>query len=143
MLKRIILCAACCCLLLLGFYGQTIADRSANGSLQWHSIRQYAELRDSVDRKIYIHFWAEWCGYCRKMENVTFANPAVAALLQENFFLIKVNTDKQPRVADAFRVGGLPANLFLTQYGEQIDRRDGYIPPGPFRRVLKGVLRAD
>ena len=100
-------------------------------------------MRDSVDQKIYIHFWAEWCGYCRKMENVTFANPAVANLLQENFFLIKVNTDRDKRVADAFKIRGLPSNLFLSENGSEIARRDGYMPPKTFMRVLKAVVRAN
>ena len=118
------------------------AGQQAHGSLKWHSIRDYAKLQDSVDKKILIHFWADWCTYCRKMEKETFANPAVAALLRENFFLIKVNTDKDQRVANAFNVRGLPSNLFLSENGSEIARREGYIPPRPFMRVLEAIVNA-
>jgi len=128
------------CLALLVLFAVAPDDRNAAGSLQWHSIRQYADVRDSVDKKIYIHFWADWCGYCRKMENVTFANPAVANLLRENFFLIKVNTDRDRRVADAFQVRGLPSNLFLSADGSEIARRVGYIPPRTFVQVLEAIV---
>jgi thioredoxin-related protein len=128
---------------LVGLWDEAAAGQAANGSLNWHSIREYAKLRDSVDRKIYLHFWAEWCGFCRQMEKETFADPAVAAVLRENFFLIKVNTDKDQRVANAFRVKGLPSNLFLSENGTEITRREGYIPPKLFMRVLEAIVNAD
>ena len=131
-----------CCLTLFGFSDITAAGQAANGSLNWHSIREYAKLRDSVEKKIYIHFWAEWCSYCLQMEKETFSNPAVAAMLRENFFLIKVNTDRDQRVANAFKVGGLPANLFLSAAGDEIARRDGYLPPKLFMRVLDAIISA-
>ena len=130
------------CLVLLILSAEEPASRNAAGSLKWHSIRQYANLRESVDKKIYIHFWADWCTFCLKMEKETFANPAVANLLRENFFLIKVNTDKDQRVADAFKVKGLPSNLFLSEDGSEITRQEGYIPPKKFRRVLEAIVSA-
>lgn len=140
--KKIIVAGILLCLGLLGLCNQAAAGQAANGSLKWHSIREYAKLRDSVDRKIYILFWAQWCGYCRQMEKETFANPLVAAVLRENFFLIRVDTDKDRRVADAFKVRGLPSNLFLSENGNEIARREGYIPPKRFMRVLKAVVNA-
>ena len=140
MVKRILATGFLFCLLLSGICDDASADRTANGFLKWHSIREYVQLRDSVDRKIFIHFWAEWCGYCRAMEKETFANPAVAAVLRDNFFLIKVNTDRDQRVADAFKVQGVPFNLFLSENGSEIDRRQGYIPPKRFKRVLEAIV---
>ena len=141
--RQIIVAGFLFCFALVGFCDNALAGRSANGSLKWHSIREYAKLRDSIDKKIYIHFWAEWCGFCRQMEKQTFANPAVATQLRKNFFLIKVNTDKDQRVADAFKVRGLPTNLFLAEDGELIVRREGYIPPKLFMRVLKAIVDTD
>ena len=105
-------------------------------------MRQYAKLQDTVDKKIYIHFWAEWCTFCSEMESKTFSNPAVVALLRENFFLIKINTDRDKRTADAFNVRGLPTNLFLSESGEVIARREGYMAPKTFKRVLKAIVES-
>ena len=140
--KKIIAAGFFICFGLLVFCDEAPAGRTDNGALQWHSIRDYARLQDSVDRKIYIHFWAEWCGFCRRMERETFSNQKVANFLQENFFLIKVNTDREQRVANAFKVRGVPANLFLSEEGDQIVRRDGYIPPNVFMRVLEAIVDA-
>jgi thioredoxin-related protein len=140
--KPIIASGLLFCMGLLAICGSAAAGQAANGSLKWYSIREYANLQDRVDRKIYILFWAEWCTYCAQMERETFANPAVAALLRENFFLIKVNTDKDQRVADAFKVRGLPSNLFLSADGNEIARREGYIPPTVFMRVLEAIVSA-
>ena len=130
------------CLVLLILSAEAPASRNAAGSLKWHSIRQYADLRESVDKKIYIHFWADWCTFCLKMQKETFANPAVAKLLRQNFFLIQVNTDKDQRVADAFKVKGLPSNLFLSEDGSEIARQEGYMPPKKFVRVLEAIVSA-
>ncbi|KPJ79072.1 MAG: hypothetical protein AMJ54_00875 [Deltaproteobacteria bacterium SG8_13] len=64
----------------------------------------------------------------------------MANLLRENFFLIKVNTDRDRRVADAFQVRGLPSNLFLSADGSEIARRVGYIPPRTFVQVLEAIV---
>lgn len=140
--KHLVAAGVALILLLPASGGEVVAGRDASGSLQWHSIRDYAMLREAVDQKIYIHFWADWCGYCRQMETKTFTNPAVATLLRDNFFLIKVNTETDQRVADAFKVRGLPSNLFLSADGREIARRVGYIPPKRFIRVLNSIVNA-
>lgn len=122
----------------LVFYGSAVADAASN-SLNWYSFKEYATLRDSNDKKIFIHFWAQWCGYCHKMEKETFRNPQVVSYLNENFFLIKVDTDRERYATRAFRVRGLPYNLFLTKEGDTIDVREGYISPGTFMKILKAI----
>jgi thioredoxin-related protein len=129
------------CLLLilaLGFSGSAVGDTDPN-SLNWHSFREYANQRSSNDKKIFIHFWAQWCWYCRKMETVTFRNPQVIAYLNENYFLIKVNTDREQYASRAFQVRRLPYNLFLTKEGDTIEVREGYISPGTFMQILKAI----
>lgn len=122
----------------LVFSGSAVADAASN-SLKWYSFKEYATLRSSNDKKIFIHFWAQWCGYCRKMEKVTFRNPQVVSYLNENFFLIKVDTDREQYASRAFRVRGLPYNLFLTKEGDKIADREGYISPGTFMKILKAI----
>ena len=125
-------------ILILVFSGSAVGDAAPN-SLKWHNIREYATQRSTNDKKIFIHFWAQWCGYCRKMEKVTFRNPQVVSYLNENYFLIKVDTDKEQYASNAFRVRGLPYNLFLTKEGDTIAIREGYISPATFMRILKAI----
>jgi thioredoxin-related protein len=129
------------CVLLMVFLmlsGSAVGDAAIN-SLKWHSFKEYATLRSSNDKKIFIHFWAQWCGYCRKMEKVTFRNPQVISSLNENYFLIKVDTDKEQYASRAFRVRGLPYNLFLTKEGDTIETREGYVSPGTFMKILRAI----
>jgi thioredoxin-related protein len=122
----------------LVFSGAAVADAASN-SLKWYSFKEYATQRSSNDKNIFIHFWAQWCGYCSKMEKVTFRNPQVVSYLNENFFLIKVDTDREQYATRAFRVRGLPYNLFLTNEGDTIQIREGYIPPGKFMKILNAI----
>ena len=118
--------------------GSAVGDAATN-SLKWHSFKEYATLRSSNDKKIFIHFWAQWCGYCRKMEKETFRNPQVISSLNENYFLIKVDTDREQYASRAFRVRGLPYNLFLTKEGDTIEIREGYVSPGTFIKILRAI----
>ncbi len=118
--------------------GSAVGDAATN-SLKWHSFKEYATLRSSNDKQIFIHFWAQWCGYCRKMEKETFRNPQVISSLNENYFLIKVDTDREQYASRAFRVRGLPYNLFLTKEGDTIEIREGYVSPGTFIKILRAI----
>lgn len=132
----------CLLLMVVLVFSESAVGDTATNSLKWHSFREYATQVDSNDKKIFIHFWAQWCGYCRKMEKVTFQNPQVVAFLNENYFLIKVDTDRERYASRAFRVRGLPYNLFLTREGDTIEVREGYISPGTFMRILKAIEKS-
>ena len=96
-------------------------------------------LGNSREKKVFIHFWAEWCRYCYEMERKTFRNPAVVAYLNENFIAVKVDTDREQKVAGMFGISSLPDNWFISEKGERLGYRQGYIPPDTFIKILKNV----
>jgi thioredoxin-related protein len=111
--------------------------RQAATSLKWHSYDEGMALGKSQGKKVFIHFWAEWCAYCHEMEQKTFRNPAVVALLNENFISVKVDTVKEQEVSAIFRINSLPDNWFFSEQGEPIAQRRGFIPPDTFIKILK------
>ena len=108
-------------------------------SLKWHSYDEGMALGNSQGKKVFIHFWSEWCRYCHEMERKTFRNPAVVAFLNENFISVKVDTDREQKVSAMFRIKGLPDNWFFSEQGEPIGHRPGYIPPDTFIKILKNL----
>jgi hypothetical protein len=78
------------------------------------------------------------CHWCHVMEHESFADPAVAALMNEEFVCVKVDREERPDV-DALYMeavqgmtghGGWPLNVFLTP--EQLPFYGGtYFPPEP------------
>ena len=71
----------------------------ADNAVKWYSHEEGRVLGKIENKKMYVHFWAEWCTYCRKMEKETFGNPAVIDYLNANFIPIKVNSDRERELA--------------------------------------------
>ena len=108
-------------------------------SIAWYSYDKGLALAKEKNKKIYINFHADWCGYCRKMEKETFVDKKVIALLNDKFIAVSVNSDKETQLAKKYNVRGLPANFFLTDKGEAIGSQPGYLDAKTFLHLLNFV----
>jgi thioredoxin-related protein len=108
--------------------------------IQWHSYGDGMSRGKFEKKKVFIHFYADWCPACKQMEKNTFKDPGVIASLNENFIPIKVNTDRNQETATIFRVRELPDNWFIAENGEIIGHRPGFIPPDQFSTMLKLLM---
>jgi len=109
------------------------------GEIIWHDYEKGLALGKSSNKKIMINFYADWCGYCKKMEKETFGAPKVADYLNANFIAIRINSDKNMELARAYHVTGLPVTWFLTENGDKIGNRPGWMNAGTFLDLLEYV----
>ena len=112
----------------------------ASSGIKWYSYEEGILNAKKNGKKIFLHFGAPWCGYCTKMKNKTFNDFLVSDYLNTNFISIKINTDKEKKIASKYYVKGLPDSWFLTKKGEKIGNLPGYIPPEKFLSMLKYIL---
>jgi thioredoxin-related protein len=119
----------------IGFRG----DTSAVEVIKWHSYEEGLVVSKVEKKKVFLHFYADWCVYCGKMAKETFQNPAVISYLNNNFIPIRVDTDKEPGTAGQYGVTGLPSTWFLTEMGEAIGTVPGFIPPDTLLSMLKEI----
>ena len=123
----------------MGFYG----DTSAVETINWRSYEEGLVVSKSEKKKVFLHFYADWCVFCGKMAKETFQNPAVVSYLNNHFIPVRVDTDKEPATAMKYGVTGLPSTWFLTEMGEAIGTVPGFIPPEPLLAMLKEVNGID
>jgi len=115
----------------------SIADAAAD--IKWYSYKEGKVLGKIEKKKVFLHFYADWCGFCLKMNKETFRDAAVVSYLNKNFIAVRVNSDKKPDTAAKYGVRGLPSNWFLTEMGQPIGNIPGYIPPDALLSLLKEV----
>jgi thiol:disulfide interchange protein DsbD len=117
----------------------------AAGGIRWEKSFDEALKRAKATRKpILVDFWADWCGWCHRLDKTTYVDPAVVRKAEE-FVAVKVNTEgsvKDAEVALRYDVQSLPTIVFLTPEGRQIQRLNGFQGPGQFPHTLDQALDA-
>jgi thioredoxin-like negative regulator of GroEL len=129
-------------LLLAGAARETPAPPSPP-SIKWEKSFAEALKKAKKDGKpLIVDFWADWCGWCHRLERTTYADPWVVRKAQD-FVAVRVNTEgsrKELDVAVRYHVTSLPTIVFLSPEGRQIYRLNGFQGPGQFPRTLEGAL---
>ena len=107
------------------------------------------------DKPILLDIGAVWCHWCHVMDGESYEDPQVAALINEHFVAVKVDSDERPDVDARYQAavsaisgqGGWPLTAFLTPDGRPyyggtyIPREDRYGRPG-IGRVLLAMAQA-
>src|ERR671918_282997 len=63
-------------------------------------------LAASATKPVVVDFWAPWCGPCRQLSPLL---EQMAQRFGDDVRVVKLNVDEAPRLAQQFRVQGIPA----------------------------------
>ncbi|MEF8885352.1 MAG: DUF255 domain-containing protein [Haloarculaceae archaeon] len=83
---------------------------------------------------------APWCEDCREMDRTTYAEPRIAANVNDGFVPVRVNVDRHPRIRDRYNMGGFPSTVFTTPDGTVITGAT-FLGIDGFREILDAVRR--
>lgn len=114
---------ACVTLILLGL-AVTPAAAEIPG---WHSDFETARrTAQQQNRPMLLHFYADWCFPCKRMEKDVLSRPAVVQVLSSNLVLVKIDVDRSPDLAKRFGVNQFPSDVIVDPTGERILSSTGY-----------------
>src|SRR5688572_18535716 len=92
---------------------------------------KFGELIQS-EMPVLVDMFATWCGPCKMLE------PAVKQVAQKmagKIKVIKIDIDKNPHVASAYQVQGVPT-LILFQKGKILWRTSGVMPAHEIEKAV-------
>ena len=115
----------------------TGVGHGANEKIKWLGYEEGVALSEQDGKKLFLHFYTDWCNYCAKMDKETFSDSAVISYLNRHFISVRVNSEKQRDVALKYAVRGVPMTWFVSETNERISSLPGYID----RDMLINILR--
>ncbi len=115
------------------------AKQKKTGQIKWYSYKEGMTLAKKKNKRVYLHFYTEWCEYCDEMKKSTFRNPSVVKMLNSDFIAIRVDTTKNHKVAAKYNIRPVPDNWFLSPDGNKLRNFLGYYEPDQFVTVLRYV----
>ncbi len=87
------------------------------------------------DKPVLLSISAVWCYWCHVMDETSYSDPEVQALLNENFVPVRVDNDHRPDINSRYNVGGWPTTAFLTGHGGLIGGALS-LPPDQFIAMI-------
>jgi thiol-disulfide isomerase/thioredoxin/YHS domain-containing protein len=106
------------CLSLLYLSVLLAAAASADDGPHWQTNLDAAKRQAAQSNRLVLaHFWAPWCGPCRKLETTVFNQPGVAAAMEARFVPVKINVDDWPATSRNFEVERLPTDVIMAPDG--------------------------
>jgi thiol:disulfide interchange protein len=99
------------------------------------------ERARAEDKAVLVTFYADWCIWCKRLEDTTLADGRVAAFMADTVVPLRLDVDGDGgQLASRFEVDGLPTILVLDDDGRELGRIPGYLPPGGFLERVRALL---
>ena len=68
------------------------SQEEVKNQIYWIPLEKAKELATKNNRKILIFFHKEYCPYCDDMQNLTFRDPNVIKMINDNFLAVKIDS---------------------------------------------------
>jgi uncharacterized protein YyaL (SSP411 family) len=128
---------------LVFFWVMLAATASLAGTgVPWQSWSDAAfDQARKTNKLVLVDLSAEWCAYCRKMDETTWRNPAVLAAIEQDYVPIQIVDEKDPELAERYRQHGRPAVIIMDADGKELMRKRGYMKPQWMEWMLQAVVQ--
>jgi uncharacterized protein YyaL (SSP411 family) len=121
--------------------GGAAASRAAETAIAWQGWSEAAFATAAREhRLVLLDLGAVWCHWCHVMEETTYKDPEVTALLRDHFVAIRVDQDARPDLSNRYEDYGWPATIVFDARGTELVKFSGYIPAPRMASLLRAVV---
>ncbi|MDH3628129.1 MAG: thioredoxin fold domain-containing protein [Acidobacteriota bacterium] len=121
--------------------------RVSRTRVEWTDFGAALQLGEQDDLPILVSFETPWCGYCKKMNQVTWRDQQVIDRLG-GIIAVRINAESAEEaggyrgvdVARRYKVQGYPTVMLMRADGRVISRTSGYLAPSRLLSWLDGQL---
>lgn len=124
-------------------------EAKAVKSVKWVALEDGVKRASASGKYVFVTVYTDWCGYCRKLNNVTLKASPVLTELEKNFQSVRINAESEKTVVwqgkrmserevagKEWGVTGFPTMLFLSPQGEIIGSYSAYAEPEMMVQLL-------
>ena len=132
------LIAGCSLLLLLLPLGAAHADE-----IDWRS--DYSKARKEAQEKgrpLVIDFSTENCYWCRQLEQRTFTDPAIVALLNERCVPLHIDAARVPDLIEKMNIQNFPTMVYASPEGRVLGYQEGFVEAPVLRDQVQRLVNA-
>ena len=114
---------------------------SSNDHLKWTGWNAdlFAKAKKE-NRLVILDLEAVWCHWCHVMEDQTYSNPKVQALISAKYIPVRVDQDANPDLSARYGDWGWPATIIFAPDGTEIAKLRGYVEPDRMATLLQAVI---
>ncbi len=117
------------------------ARHAAVAAIAWRHWDRASFDEARADHKIIVVTVAtEWCHWCHVMDDETWSDPAVRALVADRFVAVREDADARPDLAERYADWGWPAIALLGPDGAPITELRGYQEKTAFLALLRSLV---
>ncbi|QDU75119.1 Thiol:disulfide interchange protein DsbD [Bremerella volcania] len=105
--------------LLLAFQTMILAEDAVRWAPDLDTAKRVAAAKNQL---VLIHFYADNCPPCRRLEANVFSQASFAQAVEQNYIPIKINASDQPAIAKEFGVDRWPQDVVIAPSGQVVYR---------------------
>src|SRR5204863_8141575 len=118
-----------------------VAEPKPGAAIVWQPWSDEVFSRAKAEHKLMLFdLGAFWCHWCHVMDELTYSDPDVVALIREKYVAVRVDQDARPDLANRYEDYGWPATIVFKWDGSELAKRRGYIPPKPMASMLQAFV---
>jgi protein disulfide-isomerase len=124
----------------LGLFILALGPATLDASIPWMSdVGQAQQIAQQQQRPVLLHFYADWCGPCVRLDREVYPRPDIAAAISSNFIPVKIDVQRSPQIARHYGVQSFPTDIVLDPAGRVLHRANTPADAGKYLQILNGL----